>query len=71
MPKKISKSNDRRDPNKKSQTFWLHKDLIRKLNELSDASMFSKTDLVKYWIEREYELQAERGKLDTPREPFQ
>jgi predicted transcriptional regulator len=62
--------NKRRDPKKKSQTFWLHEDVIEKLNQLSAASLYSKTDLIKYWIEEEYKRQDSKGNL-TPRwKPF-
>lgn len=62
--------NKRRDPDKRSQTFYLHKDVVEKLNQLSAASLYSKTDLINYWIEEEYNRQQRLGNL-TPRwEPF-
>ena len=62
--------NKRRDPKKRSQTFWLHEDVVEKLNQLSAASLYSKTDLINYWIEKEHKCQTEAGNL-TPRwEPF-
>jgi len=62
--------NKRRDPNKRSQTFYLHRDVVEKLNQLSAASLYSKTDLINYWIEKEHLEQQRLGNL-TPRwEPF-
>lgn len=62
--------NRRRDPKKRSQTFWLHEDMVEKLNQLSAASLYSKTDLINYWIEEEHKRQTAAGNL-TPRwEPF-
>jgi len=62
--------NKRRNPDKKSQTFYLHRDVVEKLNQLSAASLYSKTDLINYWIEKEHQEQQRLGNL-TPRwEPF-
>jgi len=68
MPEKDS--NKRRNPNKKSQTFYLHKDVIAKLEELSRVSRYTKTDLINHWIEQEHAIQKEAGNLSIQTDPF-
>ncbi len=63
-------SYKRRSPDKKSQTFYLSKDTIRKLDLLSKASRFTKTDLVDHWIQKEFEAQEKAGNLDIHSDPF-
>ena len=63
-------SYKRRSPDKKSQTFYLSKETIRKLDLLSKASRFTKTDLVDHWIQKEFEAQEKAGNLDIHSDPF-
>lgn len=73
MPIKKTKSSYRktqRDPDKRSQTFWLESSLVQKLDELSAASNYSKSDLIRHWIDQEYSTQLKRGALSKPRVPF-
>jgi hypothetical protein len=68
--KKKDDPNARRDPDQTSNTFWLSSEHRRKLDELAAASRFTKTALVRHWIDTEHAKQSKSGNLELSPEPF-
>ena len=62
--------NSRRDPDQVSHTFWLSSDHKAQLEELAAASRFTKTALLRHWIETEHAKQTQSGGLTTSLDPF-
>tara|TARA_S200002703_G_scaffold142851_1_gene135462 strand:+ start:340 stop:702 length:363 start_codon:yes stop_codon:yes gene_type:complete len=62
--------NSRRDPDQVSHTFWLSSDHKAQLEELAAASRFTKTALLRHWIETEHAKQSQSGGLTTSLDPF-
>ena len=76
MKRKTTRSNKktdpnaRRDPDQVSHTFWLSSEHKAQLEELAAASRFTKTALLRHWIEAEHAKQSQFGGLTTSLDPF-
>lgn len=76
MKRKVTRNNkktdpnSRRDPDQVSHTFWLSSDHKAQLEELAAASRFTKTALLRHWIETEHAKQSQSGGLTTSLDPF-
>ncbi len=58
------------DPDQVSHTLWLSSEYKQKFEELAAASGFTKSALLRHWINAEYTKQSERGGLKLSQQPF-
>lgn len=68
--KKKDDPNARRDPDQVSHTFWLSSEHKLKFEELAAAARFTKTALLRYWIDTEHAKQSKSGGLTVSQHPF-